>query len=170
MLGWHVCRAKLARNNFLSYTGCLTRMLRKFPFFGPLWGGGESEKTGVSPKFPCRKAREIHRRASAGAQGEILVDFLHLCYVTYENESALVEKCRFACNGVCSRNSWRFCSRGWESLRNSVGGSCATDSDSRGTSSLRRGGRKGERATQPQIVNEVLVYQLCLPALRRQSL
>ena len=69
LLGWHVCRTKLARKIvfFFRGTNFLTKMLHKFPQY--FWAFFKF----VGPKFPPKftpKIKQIHQRASAGAQGE----------------------------------------------------------------------------------------------------
>ena len=77
-LRWHVCRANFVRRMFfLSYKLPYEKCSDIFPdIFEPLFCG--SEKSPKIPakfptKFPCQESKRIHRRASAGAQGQTTV-------------------------------------------------------------------------------------------------
>ena len=76
-LRWHVCRVNFARKIFFE-PWILRKMLRKFPrnFWAfVLWVRKNPWKIPSKfptkfSKFPCEKSIKIHRRASAGTQGE----------------------------------------------------------------------------------------------------
>ena len=74
-LGWHVCRTKLARKIFFEARNFSRKMLRIPKIFDYFVGQKKSHKipAKLPAKFPSQKSRKIHRRASAGAQGEHLV-------------------------------------------------------------------------------------------------
>ena len=67
---------KLARNIFLSYEFSHEKCSENFPeIFEPLFCGSEKSRkipAKIPTKFPSQKSKKIHRRASAGAQGEDL--------------------------------------------------------------------------------------------------
>ena len=77
-LRWHVCRVNFARKIFFEPRIFLRKMLRNFPrnFWAfVLWVRKKPWKIASKfptkfSKFPCEKLKKIHRRASAGAQGE----------------------------------------------------------------------------------------------------
>ena len=77
-LRWHVCRVNFARKIFFELRILLRKMLRNFPrnFWAfVLWVRKNPRKIPSKfptkfSKFPCEKSKKIHRRASAGAQGE----------------------------------------------------------------------------------------------------
>ena len=71
MLGWRICRANFGAKYFWGATP-LRISCEKGPEILPEIL--ESLLVGIlakfPTKFPCRKSQKIHRRASAGAQGE----------------------------------------------------------------------------------------------------
>ena len=74
-LRWHVCRVNFARRIFLELRlFSYKKMLRNFPrkcLAFSLWVRKIPQNFRQIPtKFPCEKSKKIHRRASAGAQGE----------------------------------------------------------------------------------------------------
>ena len=73
-LRWHVCRVNLARFYFFELRIFLRKILRNFPeMFEPLFCGSEKipqNSRHISHQISLRKIKKIHRRASAGAQGE----------------------------------------------------------------------------------------------------
>ena len=77
-LGWHACRTKFARKIFVRATGKISqeKCSEIFPDFSafPLWVQKKIlQNSGqISCKISLQKARKIHHRASAGAQGEEL--------------------------------------------------------------------------------------------------
>ena len=82
VLARHVCRVNFARKIFFFWaTNFLTKNVPKFsPKFLSLYSVGQKKSRKIPakfptrfPKFPCEKSKKIHRRASAGAQGESTV-------------------------------------------------------------------------------------------------
>ena len=78
-LRWHVCRVNFARKIFVRATNFLTKNAPKFsPKFLSLCSVGQKKIPGKFPPnfplncpiFPAKNQKKIHRRASAGAQGE----------------------------------------------------------------------------------------------------
>ena len=78
-LRWHVCRVDFARKIFFELGISLRKMLRNFPEFLCLCSAGRKKSRKIPAKFPTNFPREnskkIHRRASAGAQGECIFAF-----------------------------------------------------------------------------------------------
>ena len=70
ILGWHVCRTKLARNNFIEARNVSRKMFRNFPRIFRAFICGPEKKRKFPAKFPSPKSKKNHRRASAGTQGE----------------------------------------------------------------------------------------------------
>ena len=80
-LRWHVCRVNFARRFFSSHEFSSEKCSEIFPEkFEPLFCGSEKNPRKIPSKFPtkffkfpCDKIKKKnHRRASAGAQGELL--------------------------------------------------------------------------------------------------
>ena len=74
ILGWHACRTKLARNVFFSRHEFSQKNAPKFPrIFEPFFCRSEKNPAKFPPNSPLNfrpEKQKIHRRASAGAQGE----------------------------------------------------------------------------------------------------
>ena len=100
MLRWRVCRAKLARNTFLSYEFSYEKCSEISPNFFSLYLVGpekSSETHKISCKISLRKPKS-HRRASAGAQGETCATHFPLsgttlCSILAQNLSKLTCSC-----------------------------------------------------------------------------
>ena len=69
-----MCRVNFARKIFLTYEFSYEKCSEIFSEFLSLYFVGQRKSRKIpakSPtKFPCEKIKKIHRRASAGAQGE----------------------------------------------------------------------------------------------------
>ena len=71
VLGWHVCRRKLARKIFFEARIFSRKMPRKFRAF-ILWVRKNPAKfpANFPPNFPPKNQIKIHQRASVGSPGE----------------------------------------------------------------------------------------------------
>ena len=70
-LGWHVCRTKLARKMFFEARISHEKCTEIFPNFSSLYFAGPQNSRQKSHQIFLQKIKKkVHRRASAGAQGE----------------------------------------------------------------------------------------------------
>ena len=107
-LGWRVCRTNFARKIFLVLRNFSRKMLRSFPWkFWAfiLWVRKNTPQN--SRQISRQKIKKIHRRASAGAQGENI-------RIQWNAGTACVSECvlkTLACRGL------RVGSSKWDSSR-----------------------------------------------------
>ena len=75
LASWHDCWLCILHKRFFVELGTfLRKMLRNFPRnFLSLYSVGLKKSRKIPAKFPCKNSNKNHRRASAGAQGELLL-------------------------------------------------------------------------------------------------